>query len=184
MIQDHLNEINYHYFIIICIPVSKWIPIMFETHWLSQAFGKTWSLTVNSNSKSNKRGMMLYYIKINDKAWRKRENPQDIGFSLRKWNAATYWWKSCFFCEHGQRVFFERQSTVYASHSASQPPPLGGSTSGRDSLESKVTFIQLSEWVSLLECTTDKDFTALKTARELHRFTLKPYRHKVIYSTL
>lgn len=44
--------------------------------------------------------------------------------------------------------FLERQSSVYASHYLplfSQPPPCSGSTSGRDSLESKVTFIQLSE---------------------------------------
>lgn len=48
-----------------------------------------------------------------------------------------------------QALFFlERQSSVYASHYLplfSQPPPCSGSTSGRDSLESKVTFIQLSE---------------------------------------
>lgn len=37
------------------------------------------------------------------------------------------------------------------------PPPSGGGATGRDSLESKVTFIQPTEWVSLLECVTDKD---------------------------
>lgn len=37
-------------------------------------------------------------------------------------------------------------------------------TTGRDSLESKVIFIQLSEWASSVECTGDKDFTALETA--------------------
>lgn len=37
---------------------------------------------------------------------------------------------------------------------------------GRDSLESKVTFIQLSECASPVECISDKDFTALETARE------------------
>lgn len=62
---------------------------------------------------------------------------------------------------------------------SSPPPPLppfGGGATGRDSLESKVTFIQLREWVSPVECVPDKDFTAGS------RFTLKPYTHKAIYS--
>lgn len=37
-------------------------------------------------------------------------------------------------------------------------PPSSGGATGRDSLESKVTFIQPTEWRSLLECVTDKDF--------------------------
>lgn len=59
-----------------------------------------------------------------------------------------------------------RDSSVYTGHYFplfSQPPlllllPFGASATGRDSLESKVTFIQLSEWVSPLECIPDKDF--------------------------
>lgn len=48
--------------------------------------------------------------------------------------------------------------TIFPLFSQLPLPPFGGGATGRDSLESKVTFIQLSEWVSLLECITDKDF--------------------------
>lgn len=67
-----------------------------------------------------------------------------------------------------QAASFLRGSPVFVLVTISpcflSPPPFGGSATGRDSLESKVTFIQLSERVSPLECITDKDFTALQTA--------------------
>lgn len=48
----------------------------------------------------------------------------------------------------------------------SMPPclPHPSHTTGRDSLESKVTFIQLGERTFSVECTGDKDFTAVETA--------------------
>lgn len=39
-------------------------------------------------------------------------------------------------------------------------PPFSCFATGGDSLESKVIFIQLSEWGSPLECVTNKEFTA------------------------
>ncbi len=56
-------------------------------------------------------------------------------------------------------VVFGFDFTIYACFLNPSPPFCWFATGG-DSLESKVIFIQLSEWGSPLECVTNKEFTA------------------------